>query len=223
MYSAIGFLICCFFISFFLCIPIGPVNLEVFQYAIKKQYHHALITAFGAAVGDAIWALCAFFGLSPFLTQNHNNLHLNAVFLLVTAIIILVLGLIALKDARLYDKIERREEAIAAKITRKRWSLLKGLIMVMVNPLGIGSWVISLSFLRSLKFYIPLTLTWEILYFGSVALGAFTYFTVLVFITYKSKHFFNPQRTARIIKWLGIILILFAVFFLYKALIAFLH
>jgi threonine/homoserine/homoserine lactone efflux protein len=207
----------CFFISFFLCIPIGPVNLEVFQNAIKKHHSQALSVALGAAVGDAIWATAAFFGITPFL-KNGYNFSIEGIFLLVTAIITFVLGLLSLKDARFLEKIEKKEEAIAKRIKRKRWAFLQGLGMVLINPLGIASWMIALSFLKKLRIYIPLTLNYEIFFMVVVILGAFFYFTMIIFITNKMKSLCTPHNTRKVIKGLGYILIGFSLYFLFFAL-----
>jgi threonine/homoserine/homoserine lactone efflux protein len=210
----------CFFISFFLCIPIGPVNLEVFQNAIKKHYGPALSVALGASVGDAVWATAAFFGITPFL-KNGYNFSIEGIFLLVTAVITFVLGLLSLKDARFLariEKIEKKEEAIADRIKRKRWAFLQGLAMVLINPLGIASWMIALSFLKKLKIYIPLTLNFEIFFMVIVILGAFSYFTVIIFITNKMKSLCAPHNTRKVIKVLGFVLIGFSLYFLFFAL-----
>ena len=66
--------------------------------------------------------------------------------------------------------------------------------MVLINPLGIASWMIALSFMKKLKIYIPLTLTYEIFFMITVILGAFSYFTLIIFITNKMKSLFSPQR-----------------------------
>jgi len=206
----------CFFTSFLLCIPIGPVNLEVFQSAIKKHHAQALSVALGASLGDATWAMAAFFGISPFLKNGYNIL-IEGIFLLITAIITFILGLLSLKDAHLLEKIEKKEEALAEKIKRKRWAFAKGLAMVMINPLGIASWMIALSFMKKLKIYIPLTLTHEIFFLITVLAGAFAYFTLIVLITNKMKAIFSPERTGKIIKILGYVLILFSLYFLFFA------
>ena len=216
MLGSIFFYVGCFFTSFFLCIPIGPVNLEVFQSAIKKQHAHALSIALGAALGDAIWAMAAFFGISPFLKNGYNIL-IEGIFLLITAVITFILGLLSLKDARLFEKIEKREEARVENIRRKRWSFAKGLAMVMINPLGIASWMIALSFMKKLRIYIPLTLTYEVIFLITVLAGAFAYFTLIVFITNKMKSLFSPERTAKIIKILGYVLIVFSLYFMFFA------
>ena len=204
----------CFFISFFLCVPIGPVNLEVFQNAIKKHYGPALSLALGASVGDAIWATAAFFGITPFL-KNGYNFSIEGVFLLVTATITFILGILSLKDARFLDRIEKKEEALAAKIKRKRWAFLQGLGMVLINPLGIASWMIALSFLKKLKIYIPLTLNHEIFFMVVVILGAFAYFTLIIFITNRMKSLCAPHNTRKVIKVLGYVLIAFSLYFLF--------
>lgn len=213
MSSIIFFYISTFFISFFLCIPIGPVNIEIFQTTLKRQYPQAISIAVGAAIGDATWALCAFFGISPFLSSRYTE----GAFFVFTSIITAVLGILALKDARF---IEKTEEQIIVKTKirrRKRWAFLKGLTMVLVNPLGIVSWMVSLSFLRKINIYIPLTLNYEILFFMVVVAGASTYFLVIITITSKMKKVFNLQRTHRIIKFLGYLLIIFSLYFLFNA------
>ncbi len=214
------FYVGCFFISFFLAIPIGPVNLEVFHSSLQKHYAHALLLALGAAVGDALWATAAFFGITPFLKNGHNS-WIEGAFLLITAAITLGLGLIALKDARLIERFEKKEEELVSKIKRKRWALLKGLTMVLVNPLGIASWLIALSFMKKLNLRIPLELRYEALFVAVVILGAFSYFATIVFVTNRMKDVFNPQRTCRIIKALGWVLIAFSLYFIYFAVKAF--
>ncbi len=211
------FYLACFFISFFLCIPIGPVNLEVFQSAVKKQYGPALSLALGAAAGDAIWATAAFFGITPFL-KNGYNFNIEGIFLLVTAVVTFILGMISLKDARLLEKFEKKEEALANKIKRKRWAFIQGLSMVLINPLGIASWMIALSFLKKLKIYIPLTLDFEILFMVVIILGAFAYFTLIIFITNRMKSLCAPHNTRKVIKTLGYVLIAFSLYFLFFAL-----
>jgi len=217
------FYVGCFFIGFFLCIPIGPVNLEVFQSAIKKHHAQALSIALGASLGDAIWAMAAFFGITPFLKNSYNlsngyNLSVEGIFLLITAAITFVLGLLSLKDARFLEKIEKREEALVQRIKRKRWAFVKGLTMVLINPLGIASWMIALSFMKKLQIYIPLELSYEIFFMLIVILGAFAYFTMIIFITNRMKSLFSPQRITKIVRVMGYVLIAFSLYFLYFAL-----
>ncbi len=216
MLTSILFYLGCFLTSFFLCIPIGPVNLEVFQSAIKKHHAQALSVALGASLGDAIWANAAFFGISPFLKNGYNIL-IEGIFLFITAVITFILGLLSLKDARFLEKIEKKEEALAQSIKRKRWAFAKGLTLVMINPLGIASWMIALSFMKKLKIYIPITLTHIIFFLITVLIGAFAYFTLIVFITNKMKSIFSPERTGKIIKALGYVLILFSLYFMFFA------
>lgn len=210
MYSIIIFYILSFWIGFLNCIPIGPVNLEVFHTALKKQYPQALAVAFGGAIGDAFWAILAFFGISPF-SKSHN---MEAAFFLFTAVVTFVLGFIILKDSKF---MTRKEEVIVVKIRSKRWAFFKGLSLILVNPLGIVTWMIALQFLRKMNIYIPLRLNYEIIFFIVVAAGAASYFSLIVFITNKMKGFFNPKRTAAITKYLGYGLFVLSVYFIFNA------
>lgn len=210
MSSIILFYVACFWISFILGIPIGPVNLEVFHDAVHKRYGAAISVAVGAAFGDGIWAILAFFGISPF-TASPN---MESAFFLFTSIITFGLGLVALKDSRF---VEKTEEHLVTKIKRKRWALLKGLMMVLVNPLGIVSWMIGLQFLRKNEVFIPMELRYEILFFIVVALGVLSYFLLVVFITNKMKRIFNRERACKITRYLGYLLLIFSMYFLFYA------
>ena len=210
MASIILFYVSCFWISFVLCIPLGPVNLEVFHTALKKHYPQAIAIAVGGAFGDAVWATVAFFGVSPF---THSP-RMEALFLLGTAVVTFALGVFALKDSKF---IEKKEEKVVTRIRRKRWAFLKGLTMVLVNPLGIASWMICLQFLRKTGTYIPMELRYEILFYVVVTMGAACYFLLIIFITNKMKHVFNPQRIRKITRGLGFLLVGLSIYFLYSA------
>jgi len=208
--------------GFALCIMPGPVAIEVFNHAMKKQNKHALAIGLGAGFGDGIWAIIAFLGITPFL-KNGNGNHLEGIFLLAAAIITFIIGFLGIKDARLFEKVEKKEEAIAERVKkkRKRWSFLKGLTMVLVNPLGIGSWMIVLSFLKKVKIYIPLQLSYEIFFFIAVVLGAFSYSGLMVSITKRVEPLFNREKTTKITKALGYLLVAFSIYFLFYAINAF--
>lgn len=217
MSNIIYFYISSYFIGFLLCIPIGPVNLEIFHTSLKKHYPQAVSIAIGAAIADGVWALTAFFGISPFRDTSYS---LEWIFFLITALITGFLGIFTLKDAKF---IEKKGAELTTKIRkRKRWAFVKGLLLVLMNPLGIISWMISLKFLESFKITIPLKLNYEIFFFLIVTLGAATYFLFIVFITNKMQSSFNPKRTAKVTKFLGYILIIFSLYFFYYALSAYL-
>lgn len=211
MFTVFLFYFVIFWAAFLLCIPIGPVNLEIFHTALKKHYAQALSIAFGAAVGDGIWAMVAYYGVSPFMSK----IYLQGSFLLATAVITFILGYLALKNAKF---IEKKEEHLIEKIKKKkRWALLKGLSLVIINPLGIVSFMVILQFLYKFNIRIEAKFNYEIFYFLIVCAGAFTYFSLVVFITNKMKGFFNPQRTAKVTRVLGYLLVVFSLYFFFNA------
>jgi len=222
MLAILLFYLIIFTTGFALCVMPGPVAIEVFHHALKKQNKHALSIGIGAGIGDGIWAMVAFFGITPFLKDEHGN-HLEGIFLLVAAVITFIIGTLAIRNSRIVQKVEKTEEQIAEKVKRKRkrWSFLKGVTLMLVNPLGIGSWMIVLSFLKKVKIYIPLTLTYEILFFATVVLGAFSYSIIIVAITNRIKGLFDPEKTAKTVKILGYLLVGFSIYFLFHAIRAF--
>jgi threonine/homoserine/homoserine lactone efflux protein len=207
----LSFYLICFWVGFFLCLPIGPVNLEVFNTAVQKQYAPAISIGFGAAIGDALWAMTAFIGTTAFM----QNRYLEGAFMLVTGVITCAIGLMALKDAHF---LEKKEEALVESIKkRKRWAIVKGLSMVDVNPLGIVSWMIALSFLKKVQIYIPADISHEIGFFITVSAGAWFYFLLMVFITHKMKRLFSPKVTAKVVRVIGYVLIVLSLYFFFSA------
>lgn len=217
MAAIILFYLAVYLTSFAFCIMPGPVALEVIHHALKKQNKHALAIGAGAVVGDTLWATVAFFGITPFLKNGQGN-QLEGFFLLAAALVTFAVGAVTLKNREFVQKVETKEIEIARKVVkrkRKRWSFLKGFIMMMVNPLGIGAWMIALSFLKKVQIYIPLTLTYEILFMFFVLAGAFSYILLIVSVTNRVQALFTPGKTAKIIKILGYTLIAFSVYFLF--------
>jgi threonine/homoserine/homoserine lactone efflux protein len=223
MLAIVLFYAAAFATAFVFCIMPGPVAIEVFHHALKRQNIHALSIGLGAAMGDAIWAMVAFYGISPFIKNGSG--YLEGLFLLAASIITFIIGLLVLGNHGFALRVENKEEAIARKLKRKRkrWSFLKGLTLVMVNPLGIGSWFIVLAALKKSKIYIPLDITYEFLFTGIVIIGAFSYSILMVAVTKKIKDLVSPGKTAKIIKGLGYLLIFFSIYFLFFSLRAFLN
>ncbi len=209
------FYLAVFFASGLLCIPIGPVNIEIFNTALKKHYPQAICIAAGAALGDGVWGLCGLFGITPFT----SNPVAEGSFMLGTAIITAVLGIISLKDSR--KLVQDNDTPIVVKIRRKRWSLLKGLTMVLVNPLGIVSWMLVLSFLRQQKLLNPPGMNYTIAFFITVTCGALAYFITVIFVTRKMKRIITPERQKKITFYLGYLLIVISGYFIYKAISVF--
>lgn len=209
-YPMLTFYLLVFGTAFLFKIPAGPVNLDIFHHAVKKHYPQAVFTAAGAAIGDGIWAICAFLGISPFISHPQ----MEATLLVATAIITACLGISMFRNSKF---MKHHDEAIAKKVKKKRWSFVRGFSFIIINPLVFVGWVITLSFLRKSKIYIPHELNYEILLFIVVSAGTASYFSLLIFITNRMKRFLNPQKTAAITKYLGYILLGLSAYFLFYA------
>lgn len=222
MVDIILFYIVAFFTGFGLCIMPGPIAIDVFHHAVKRENAHALCVGLGAAIGDAIWAMVAFYGITPFIKNgNGQNNHMESYFLIAAALVTFTIGFLALKDGKMIKKVGEKEELILKRLPKSGWSVLKGFTMVMVNPLGIGSWVIVLALLKKAHIYIPLILGYEIFFLVAVMLGAFSYSVLMVLVTRRFEALFKPERTVKIIRTLGYMLIGFSLYFLFFAIRAF--
>jgi len=62
-----------------------------------------------------------------------------------------------------------------------------------------------------------MSFNYEALFYLTVTAGAASYCLLIVIITNKMKHIFNPERTHQITKYLGYFLLILSIYFMYNA------
>lgn len=181
-------------------IPVaGPTSVIVLQSALRNGRADSLHIAAGAGLGEAMYAFAAFFGLTAALVRFPE--FANAASLLGGCAIALV-GLFFALPRR------RTEGALEAPVKRRaasRWLL--GFASTSMNPTLLFTWTAVVTALHGTAWLrvepldaIPFSL--------GVGLGIVGWFFVMVKLVEKFRERLLPESVERLIRSLGVLLIL---------------
>lgn len=137
-----------FLAAFVQSLPIGPVQMEVWRESLAGRRACAAAYVAGAMSGDVVWALAAAFGLNPVASPGRTT---GSLFL-AYGIVLISFGVLALLKSlgRVRTASAFSGPGPAAEGgpgLRKRWTLVRGFILVAMNPLGAASWTLILAWL----------------------------------------------------------------------------
>jgi threonine/homoserine/homoserine lactone efflux protein len=126
-------------ISFLGSIPPGTINVSVMQLTMNNQRRAALFLAIGAVFVEFLYAGMAVKFQQYFL----NNQDLNHIFQIVTAGVLIVLGV--------FNLISKTTSAnyIPHGQVRRRSGFKKGLVLGILNPMTIPFWLAVTTYLQT--------------------------------------------------------------------------
>lgn len=135
-------------LGFFGSIPVaGPASILVLKNALEKGHRQGIDIAVGAAVGEAIYAFVAFWGLTTVLERFPVLLPISKI---VGAVLVLALGIYLvvrrtsptdMHAANLADRQERR--------------LLRGFLSAVLNPTLLATWTTVVTGLNAASLVEP--------------------------------------------------------------------
>ncbi|MDZ7370561.1 MAG: LysE family translocator [candidate division KSB1 bacterium] len=186
--------------GFAAAIPLGPVNLEIIRRVLDRHVWSAAAFALGAALADGFWPVVCFLGLAPLLDIRW----VSALFWGVSSLLLMALGYFVINDA-----LHPHESAFPKAFSRrKRLALIGGFMLVISNPTTLVSWIAIISFFDKLGILPNASPLAALLFWGTVSLGSFTYFSVMILLVHKNHHVFIINSNVKAIK------IIFGVFIL---------
>lgn len=198
-----------FFLGFVAAIPVGPVQIEVMRRSINGHLKASFMVILGAFVSDVIYGTIAFFGITPFLRERM----VMAVFWLGGSLILILLGALAIRNARIH-----RDYTIQSKyLIKKRWSFLGGLSLAVTNPMMILWWLLGARIFLDVGLIEVLTHRVAVFFLISGGLGLATYLVLLSLILSWMKRFISMKRMWQINLGFGVVLILLAGYFIYTS------
>ncbi len=120
-------------------VPIGPANVAVIDTAYRHNLLRALAVAFGAALGDCLYAGLGILGVGPLLVRNPS---VPPVLYTVSGIVLIVYGILTVRSqpvqavpaAKTKDEISDSQHVLAG------FGL--GLALIFMNPAAIVTWVV---------------------------------------------------------------------------------
>jgi threonine/homoserine/homoserine lactone efflux protein len=189
-----------------LAAPIGPVNLEIIKRGLNSGFRQAFLTGCGAMCADTTYLILIFFGLTAFLNFAFLKIFLGVL----GSLILIYLGIMS---AREYFKANTAE-------TRRRLfnsSFVTGYVLAISSPMTIVWWTGVFGALLASQTHIQTSAS---AFFSclSILLGCFLWVLSLALALHFGKKIINEKITRLISLVAGCFLIVFGIYFLYRAL-----
>lgn len=175
-----------FIFSFLGSIPPGTLNLTMFRLGLEHNIHIAWRFALGAALVEYPYAWLALL-FEDWITSSPaviNN------FKLISAIVMITLGFLALRGASSPPKEVK---------TVRESGFRKGLLLGILNPLALPFWIGITAYLKS-QGWIELSNAGEVhSYLFGISMGALALLMLVAYLARKATTVFSPQGKIRFI------------------------
>jgi threonine/homoserine/homoserine lactone efflux protein len=203
-----------FVFAFIGSIPIaGPIAVIVLSKGLEHRNRAGLFIATGAAVAEAIFAFLAFWGFSAVLSRYPTLIPATR---LVGCLILVALGIyLAVRTPKSKEAQQQKDKKGVVGVR----NILLGFSMTIVNPTLLVTWTAAVGAAHSTGILdmqphnaFPFSL--------GVCGGIIAWFAVMLATMAKLHHKMNPEKMQRVIKIIGVVLIVlgsaFAIRVLYK-------
>ena len=190
-----------------LAAPIGPVNLEIIKRGLNSGFQQAFLTGAGAMCADTTYLILIFFGLTSFLNFAFMKIFLG----IAGSIILIYLGMISAKEFfRKADATENKPHRLF------KTSFVTGYVLAISSPMTIVWWTGVFGALLAAQTHTQTTIS---AFFSclSILLGCFLWVFSLAAALHWGKKIINEKITRFISFFAGLFLILFGIYFLYRA------
>jgi threonine/homoserine/homoserine lactone efflux protein len=190
-----------------LAAPIGPVNLEIIKRGLNSGFKQAFLTGAGAMCADATYLILIFFGLTSFLNFAFMKIFLG----IAGGIILIHLGVMSAKV------FFRKADATDNKPHRLfKASFVTGYVLAISSPMTIVWWTGVFGALLAAQTHTQTNIS---AFFSclSILLGCFLWVFFLSTALHWGKKIINEKLTRLISLFAGLFLILFGIYFLYRA------
>ncbi|MFD2672660.1 LysE family transporter [Marinicrinis sediminis] len=186
--------------------PIGPINAAQLDRGIKHGFLYAWLVGIGAMVADALFMLLIYFGVAHFLSTPFMRTFLWSF----GCFILIYIGIESIRSAQTHVSGEIRKEESAAK------SFWAGFAMALSNPLNILFW---LGIYGSVLAQTTQSFGGGqmLLYSGGIFLGILLWDVIMAGISSTVSHLFKPGVLRGISVAAGISLLVFGLYFGYRA------
>lgn len=203
------FAIVVYVMGFLTAIPVGATQVEIAKRSLSGHFGQALMVVLGSVSSDVLYGCIAFFGIAPFMEHQP----VMAFFWLVGAVILLVLGVVTLKQSSSRKGLQLND----AMLKSGHMSFLTGFSLAVTNPMMIFWWLMGLQFVKDLSLIDSFSRPVAGMFLLCGGLGLASYLTTLATILHHAKKFVSDKLMQRTYFWLGILLLALSVYFFVRS------
>ena len=210
------FYLACYLAGFLLCFPFGAASLEMLRLSLAEKRRPAYFVAAGAGLACAGWASLSFLGVRSIMHLLETP-WIEFLLLIAATLLVGLFAVLAFRDSR-------RPPADASRAKEKALSLgpfgqiVKGILLGLVNPQTIASWVLILSLFKKAGLRVPEAGTAWLPFFAAVAAGYETFFLSVIQLARRLQFLRSAVSRARLQRVVAILLLAMALLFAYAAL-----
>ena len=199
-------------VGFVVCIPIGPVNLTVIRYALRKGFLPAFLVGLGAASADTIYATALLAGHTALLELPI----VRNIMRVVALVVIIAIGIKSLLFKE--ERVEARDEARAESVD-ERWhhprAFILGFVLTISNLMLIVLWATLAAFLFAREWVDP-ELPSRSMCSAGVLAGCSLWFLALSFFVSLAHRRVNPRTLTILVRACGVVFLVFAALLAYR-------
>jgi threonine/homoserine/homoserine lactone efflux protein len=199
-------------VGFIVCIPIGPVNLTVIRYALRKGFLPAFLVGLGAASADTVYATALMAGHTALLEKP-------IVSRVMQVLAVVVIGGIGVRSLLFKEEaVEARDEARAVQVD-ERWhhpqAFILGFILTISNLMLIVLWATLGAFLFAREWVAPELVSRSMCSAGVLA-GCSLWFLLLSFFVSLAHRRVKPRTLTLLVRSCGVVFLVFAMLLAYR-------
>jgi len=194
--------------------PVGPTSIELIKRGLRRGFGDAWLVGLGAATADTTYLILATLGVAPLITK------FPAVKLAMWLFGFLVLGYLGWSGIKDFRRGNTPDLEAGAATRTDRNSYLFGLAITLTNPMTIAMWlsiaggVLSTGVAGGAGSGAG---TSAFAFVSGAAIGGVGWFTFLAYLAGIGRKYLKPEMFRYIAGIAGVILILFAVRFGFRA------
>ena len=190
-------------------VPIGPVNVAVIDAAYRHTFRRAIAVGLGGALADGMYAALGVLGISPILSSYPS---VPPILFAVSGVVLLIYGFFTARSqpvAPAADAGGSQSKLDPGREIREGFTV--GLLLIILNPAAIVTWVVIMGTI------IPEPTLWGgIACAVGVMIGSFGWFALVAYLTQKGKSVLG-EKAAWIPRLVGVALMVYSVYLLFKA------
>ena len=202
--------------SFVVSIPVGPVNMAVFQATLNKSRTYGFAIGFGAIAAEAIYCSIPLFGVSS-LDQDH--VFFDVLYLLFVPVLFF-LGVYSLKnrkkginvDEEIPDKMKPVKKPTKARDTLFGHGVY-GFLLCASNPMTFFFWVQATIFLNKNQ-WVDGSTTSLIAFFLGVPVGTWVLYACFAQLAHITRRRISPALREKLNIFIGIVFLVLSVYLL---------
>jgi len=208
MANAAFFYLASYAVGFLLCFPFGAASLEMLRLSLAGKRRPAFFVAAGAGLACAGWACLSFLGVRSIMHLMEIP-WVEVLLLCAAALLVGWFAFLAYGDSRrLGDEASRDKDKTNSPGPFAQVG--KGVLLGLVNPQTIASWVLILSLFKKAGLSVPAGGSAWFPFFLAVAAGYETFFLSVIQLARKLKFLRSARSRARLQRVVAILLLLMA-------------